>query len=339
MKIFKKYKKWLFRFFVVVSSLALLLCPFSVSALSVSNGNYTLATFEIVPQAMVFRTINSSGVQSNVYATETLSVNYNNILNFSPSTQWRDNLIMGDNGLGSWDINYGHSLLMTSFDITQCNLIEGVKYQIVIPFFILSDIGTDITLNHYGGGLNYGDGLEKVQLKSVQLTKHTFTAQDDSGTYSYKGYYGKYIGTFTYNSSETFNSLRTVLYFNSTSGVFRWFGIYNFISVTEVNPATVAQYKPPEDSFLDDYLNTESDVLDSTKKFKDSVLSFFDNSSLNIFGNVTFLSSIKAVNNMLLYIWSSSWLGRLVSFSLLIGAFGFIIGTVAVVGRFGRSKE
>lgn len=340
MKIFKKYKKWLFRFFVVVSSLVLLLCPFSVSAITNNYGDFTIDTYEISPSELAFKTINSNGSQVSVYSSSDLVVYYDNLLEFYPSAHWRDNVIMGVNGLGSWDLNYGHSLLMTKFKFTQCDLLDGRQYEISIPFFIFSDLDTDINLSQYGGSLAYGSNNKKMDIKTVQMQKETFySTADDGNRYVYKGYYGKLTGVFTYDNTQPFNSLRTTIYFNSASGVFRWFGVYNSISITEVDPATVAQYKPPDDSFLDDYLNTESDVLDSTKTFKESVLSFFDNSSLSIFGNVTFLSSIKAVNNMLLYIWSSSWLGRLVSFSLLIGAFCFIIGTVAAVGRFGRSRE
>lgn len=339
MKIFKKYKKWLFRFFAVVSSFVLLLFPFSVSALSNNYGDYIIDTYEISPVDVAFKSISSSGTQNNVYYSNNLVTYYDNIPEFNPSAHWRDNVIMGVNGLGNWDLDLGHSAFVSKFKFTRCDLVDGKDYKVSIPFFILSDINTDINLNHYGGSIAYGSSNKKINIKSVQMQKERFVSNaDDGNQYFYYGYYGKILGEFTYDNTDIFNSIRVSIYFNSARGVFRWFGVYNSISVTEVDPATVAKYQAPDDDLFNDYNSAESDLVSSTTQYRDSALSFFRDTGLSIFGNVTFLSSIKAVNNMLLYLWSSSWLGRLVSFSLLIGAFGFIIGTVSLVGRFGGKK-
>lgn len=333
----KKFKNKCFKFLSFISAFVLILCCtfFTVSASNV----YSIYPYEIEPTDQVFRVVNSNGSITNIYSsTEFDRRVFDGVKQLGETVYWRDVMAVSS---GNWSLDYGHSYLMSKFDIFQYNLVDGQSYEITIPFFILAQYGKDLTLDIYGGDVRYSDNLTKMQVKSVTKVKSTFSFYNDStDVYDiYNGYYGKIKASFTYDALYAFDNIRFTLYFNSAKGVLRWVGIYNSIVVSEIDNTTVAKYNPPDKSSFDNYLESDNELISSVTDYNNAFLGFFKDNTTFIFGNVSFMNAIRCVNNMLLYLWSSSWLGRLVTFSLLIGSFGFVIGTVAVVGRLSRRKE
>lgn len=106
------------------------------------------------------------------------------------------------------------------------------------------------------------------------------------------------------------------------------FTISTFNELGKVEDAlTGSYYQAPDDSDLSGSLSQEEFL---TKYYlgegSNKYLAFLKENMSLVTENYTFLNSLTAVNNVLRYIWSNAYIGRLVIFSLLIGSFAFIVG-------------
>jgi len=314
----KKIRNKLILYFSVFSVVFAMLCSFVVTA----ESSYTVYPYQVNPYAMNFRVVNSDSSQSTIYATEDFDTRHSVVIqDLGSTTYWRDASVFASSS-GNWDLNYGHSLMMQRFMITQYGLIDGREYDISVPFFIMAPLNYDINLSVYGGDMRYSDSLTKIAVKSVQQTKSTFSFDNGDGTQNiYNGYFGVFKGRFTYNSLYSFDSLRVTLYFNSAKGRFRFFGIYNAITFSEVDALSSPNYSKVDDSDIQNGIQIEDDIFQSLSGQTNDTLNFIKNFDVN-----SFRVPLAAVSNSLEYLFGFAWIGSIWRYSLSIGIFAFILG-------------